>query len=106
MLSMSIIEVTPVPEHVAEGVVLPYDFLGGPEVNAFPPTAVNDLRSSRRVFYTPLYGGAWIFTRYADIRQLFQDHEHLVPNVLGVPPTRTAQNKIPLNLNPPEHTVW
>lgn len=39
---------------------------------------MDGVRKQHRVFYTSMYGGFWVFTRYEDIRAILQD-----PNTFG-----------------------
>lgn len=95
----------PVPDHVRPDDVLPYDFVHGPEIRADPSGCLDGIRDRRAVFYSTFYGGFWVFTRYDDIRRLFQDHELLQQNE-GTPHVPYGRKFIPLRLNPPEHIAY
>lgn len=89
------------PEHVID-----YDHINGPEVIAFPPSALDELRERHRVFYSERYGGFWVFTRFEDIRAILQDHETFGQHAGGLPHNPYPRIHIPLMLNPPEHTIY
>ncbi|MDB5575589.1 MAG: cytochrome [Bradyrhizobium sp.] len=95
----------PVPDHVAPEYVRDYDFVHGPEIKADPSACLDGIRDERPVFYSTFYGGFWVFTRYDDIRKLFQDHELLRQNE-GTPHVPYGRKFIPLRLNPPEHIAY
>lgn len=97
-----------IPTHVPPELVVDYDPVTGPEVNAFPPSALDGgLRERYRVFYTPFGVGHWVFTRYEDIRAIYEDPELFVQEgtLPGVDGTFAA-SMIPLTFNPPEHRSW
>ena len=89
------------PEHV-----ISYDHIYGPEVAAFPPSAIDGFRDEHRVFYSTMYGGFWVFTRFADIRAILQDPETFGQHADGLPHNPYPKIHIPLMLNPPEHGVY
>ena len=95
----------PFPAHVRPEDVLPYDFVHGPEIRANPSACLDGIRDQRAVFYSTFYGGFWVFTRYDDIRKLFQNHELLEQNE-GTPHVPYGRKFIPLRLNPPEHIAY
>jgi cytochrome P450 len=93
-------------EDVSSDIVLPYDHIYGPEVSAFPPSAVDRYRERLPIFYSSEYGGFWVLTRYADIRAVFQDTETFIQHSGGLPYNPYSKIHIPLMLNPPEHTKY
>ncbi|HTU13112.1 MAG TPA: cytochrome P450 [Allosphingosinicella sp.] len=95
----------PFPNHVRAEDVLPYDFVHGPEIRANPNACLDGIRDQRAVFYSTFYGGFWVFTRYDDIRKLFQNHALLEQNE-GTPHVPYGRKFIPLRLNPPEHIAY
>jgi cytochrome P450 len=95
-----------VPEHVPAELVIPYDHIAGPEVTSFPPTSLQSFRD-HRIFFSPLYGGFWVLTRYADIRQVFQDPTTFGQNQsTSIPMVPFARPRVPVSLDPPEHMRW
>lgn len=94
-----------IPSHVPLADVLDYDFVRGLEIMADPPAALDGIREQRPFFYSSLYGGFWVFTRYDDIRAAFQDPGLLKQNE-GVPRVPYGRKFIPLRLDPPEHISY
>lgn len=98
-------DVRNVPGHVPAELVLDYDPVNGPEIQAFPPSVLDGLRDKHRAFYTAFGGGYWILTRHEDIRAAYED-----PELFAQPGTLVdntfAPVLIPLTMNPPEHKVW
>jgi cytochrome P450 len=90
-----------VPAHVPPELVVDYDPQAGPEVLAFPPSALNKYRD-RPIFFTPFGGGFWVVTRFADIKDVMQGYETF-PQWGTLTPNWTGRKHIPLRLNPPEH---
>jgi cytochrome P450 len=66
--------------------------------------AYSDLRENYRVFFSPLYGGFWVFTRYEDIKEALQ-HPELWSSRHSAIPTR-EMSLPPLTSDPPQHTVY
>lgn len=99
-------QATVIPSHVPAELVVDYDPVTGPEINAFPPSALDGLREPYRIFYTMFQGGIWILTRHEDIRAAYEDPE-LFPQIgtLSVSSAFGPQ-LIPLTLNPPAHRQW
>ena len=94
------------PEHVPPELVVPFDQLNGPEVMSFPPTAALSMAHGKPVFYSSYYGGFWVFTRYDDIRSIYQNPEVFVQWSQGFPANPFSKLYKPLYLNPPEHMPW
>ena len=94
------------PEHVPPDLVVPFDQLNGPEVMSFPPTAALSMAHGKPVFYSSYYGGFWVFTRYDDIRSIYQNPEVFVQWSQGFPANPFSKLYKPLYLNPPEHMPW
>jgi cytochrome P450 len=96
----------PAQAHVAPGAIVDYDYMDGPEIKRHPPSCVDSFREDHRAMYSRLYGGAWILTRFDDIRAVFIDSEHFLQWPDGVPPTPYGAVDIPGHLNPPLHTSY
>jgi len=94
------------PEHVPPELVVPFDQLNGPEVMSFPPTAAVGIGAERPVFYSNYYGGFWVFTRYEDIRAIYQNPDVFIQWSQGFPANPFSKLYKPLYLNPPEHIAW
>jgi len=94
------------PSHVPPDLIVPFDQLNGPEVMAFPPTAALGVGRERPVFYSSFYGGFWVFTRYEQIRAIYQDPVHFKQWSQGLPVNPYTKLYKPLFLDPPEHMPW
>ncbi len=94
------------PSHVPPELVVPFDQLNGPEVLNFPPTAILDIAAERPVFYSSFYGGFWVFSRYEDIRRIYQSPDLFKQWSKGVPANPFTKLYKPLYLDPPTHMPW
>jgi hypothetical protein len=95
-----------VPQHVPPELVVPFDFMRGDYVHAFPPEAVEGFRD-RPVLFSPALGGFWLLTRYEDIREIFHDAETFVQSPSGtIPAIQLSRSLIPSTLNGDEHREW
>jgi cytochrome P450 len=90
------------PDHVPSALAISFDLANGPEVMSFPPCAHEELRKRGRAFYSKDYGGFWIFTRYEDIRAIFQNHSAFIQGG-EIPALPFGKKFKPLMVDPPEH---
>jgi len=97
-------KITDYASHVPPHLKVAFDFADGPEIYAFPPTAAEAYRRETPTFYSTFYGGFWLFTRYEDVRAVFQDWELFAPDP-GVP-HYSEHRFVPLHLSPPDHTTY
>lgn len=95
-----------IPEHVPAELVVPFDQLNGPEIHNFPPTAALGIGEEKPVFYSSLYGGFWVFTRFEDARAIYLNPDVFAQWPNGFPPNPFSKLYKPLYLNPPEHLPW
>ena len=63
-----------VPGHVPPDAVQAFDYHHDPRVSA-DPFGVFDAARGKRAFFSPTYGGYWVLTGAADIREAFQHPE-------------------------------
>ena len=63
------------------------------------------IRERCPVAWSPLYGGHWMVTRYDEVQDVLRRHEvfSAAENAL---PSNVAGKAIPLQYDPPEHTVY
>lgn len=94
-----------VPSHVPGQLVCPYDYMRHFASTEHPPASLDDIRDERRAFYSSLYGGHWVLTRYDDIRTAFTDYQTFGQWRLDLPPTPYVSVQLPIHLDPPEHTA-
>jgi len=102
----SLIELEPVPPHVAPERVLDFDMF-------HPVGGEGDLHAAWRrlqapgvpaLVWTPRNGGHWIATRARWIREMFADYEHFSSKCIFLPKESGEQYRfIPTSMDPPEH---
>ncbi len=96
-----------VPDHVAAEHVFDFDIYNDPEIRSDLHAAYARLaRSAPPVFYTPANGGHWMVTRFDMMSEVVRDYEHFSTRMLQIPPVENAPLLLPLNLDPPEHTLY
>jgi cytochrome P450 len=93
-----------VPAHVPPELVVPFDQYHGEAVMAFPPTAA--LQPGKPIFYSSMYGGFWVVTKYETARAIYQDPDRFHQWSKGIPANPFSKLYKPLYLNPPDHMVW
>lgn len=92
------------PDYVPPGLRCPWDHYRDPALVRDPIGCYDDLRSRYRVFFSQLYDGFWVFTRYDDILRTLQNPE-LWSSMYTSIPARTNQ-LLPINLDPPDHARY
>jgi cytochrome P450 len=93
-----------VPDHVPADLVVPLDHWNGPDFLANPTGFWDPLRDRFRVFWSPLLGGFWCLTRYADIHEAFQQPDLFSNRYINIPGREVRL--LPISLDPPEHTKY
>jgi cytochrome P450 len=96
---------TTVPLHVPDALVRDFDHISDPEFLAEPFSALERLRADRVVF-SHHWGGYWVPTRAADIREAYQRHDLFSNYPAGLPARAGGTPIIPEELDPPEHTKY
>jgi cytochrome P450 len=94
----------PVPAHVPLGLVRDIDYLspGDATGESDPLLAWKKIKdTSPAIFWTPRYGGHWVFTQAEDIETAQLDHERFSMRGHSIPMNITPN--VPLELDPPEH---
>jgi len=94
------------PEHVPVDLVVPFDQHHGPEVMAFPPTAVTAIAATKPIFWSSFYGGFWVVGHYEHARYIYQNPQLFKQWAKGVPANPFSKLYKPLYLDPPEHRPW
>ena len=82
-----------------------FDYHHDPGI-ASDPFGVFDAARGRRAFRSERYGGYWVLTEAADIRDAFQHPEWFSSRITGIPPTPRPRRLLPLELDPPEHGIY
>jgi cytochrome P450 len=93
-----------VPDHVPPELVHPLDQWNGADFLANPIGYWDDIRPTTRVFWSPLHGGFWCLTRYADIHEVFQRTEDFSSRLTNIPGRKVRL--LPISLDPPEHRSY
>jgi cytochrome P450 len=98
-------EPDPIPAHVPAEVVRSFDYHHDPRFVADPFGPFDEVRG-QRAFFSPAYGGYWVLTEAADIREAFQRPELFSSRITGIPPVLRPRRFLPLELDPPEHGAY
>jgi len=108
----------PRPEHVPESLVYDFDLFRDPGLLADPHARVIQmLAEAPGVFWTPRYGGHWMFISHAanftaarhteGFSSSFRTPEMVASFMQRLPPDiGHIPNAVPINLDPPEHGVY
>ena len=75
-----------------------------------PDSVIGPIREERPLVHSDRYGGFWVITRYDDVTQAALDHESFTSAVAGttiIPPSQPRTYPLlPIELDPPEHTLY
>ena len=75
-----------------------------------PERVFGPIRDEHPLVHSDLYGGFWVLTRYDDVTAAALDHEAFtsaVPGTTLIPPSQPREYPLlPLELDPPEHSVY
>lgn len=93
-----------IPDHVPPSAVVSWNHYDDLSLRKDPVGCYDRLRSEHGAFYSPLFGGFWVVTRYEDARAALQD-PGLWSSVDSAIPTR-PNRLLPVNLDPPQHTKY
>jgi len=93
-----------VPAHVPAHLVWCYDFATDPLFEKDPLEAQLALtKGAPEIFFSPLRGGFWVLTRFADIRdasrqpEIFSNYPAMIPAAVG-----RSRKMAPIEIDPPE----
>jgi cytochrome P450 len=92
-------------EHVDPTLVRDFDYHAGAAFLVDPFRAL-DLARGDRAFFSVSYGGYWVLTRYADIREAFQRPDLFSSTQFSIPAGVYPRTMRPLALDPPDHTRY
>lgn len=101
-------EATGIPEHVPAELVRPFDILNDPDVVADPWTALDRVRDETPILWSPEYGGYWLVSGPAEVREIAQDGETFSNYPGGFPPVSSGSGRklVPIELDGEEHRRW
>ena len=75
-----------------------------------PESVIGPIREEHPLVHSDLYGGFWLLTRYDDVTRAALDHESFTSAVVGTtdhPAVAAADDPLlPIELDPPEHTLY
>lgn len=96
-----------VPDHVGPEHVFEFDIYEDAQIKRDLHAAYARLqREAPPVFYTPANGGHWLVTRMDIMAEIVRDYEHFSTRMLQIPAIEGAPLLLPLNVDPPEHTLY
>ncbi len=75
-----------------------------------PDRVIGPIREEHPLLHSDLYGGFWLLSRYDDVTRAALDHESFTSAVVGttvIPPSQPREHALlPIELDPPEHTLY
>ena len=92
------------PRHVAEELVVDFDYREPPGHTIDVHLAWKRLHDGPDIVWTPRHGGHWIATRADDIDVMQTDHKRFSYRNITIPPLPEAPQLAPLEYDPPQHT--
>jgi len=98
-------EETPSPAAQAARLVEAFDHWD-PELAEDPFPVYEALRERCPVAHSDVYGGFFILSRYEDIQSAARNHQTFSSRSLLIPAMGRTPNSPPLDLDPPEHTLF
>jgi cytochrome P450 len=93
-----------VPAHVPEALVYEWDHFAQPEIRDDPIGAYEHLHERGRMLFSPLNGGFWFLTNYADIHEALQRPDLWSSKYTSVP--ARDSRLLPLSLDAPDHAKY
>lgn len=92
-------------DHVDPALVRDFDYHAGAAFRLDPFVALDRARGDR-AFFSTSYGGYWVLTRFADIREAFQRPDLFSSQHFSIPAGAYPRTMRPLELDPPDHTRY
>jgi cytochrome P450 len=91
-----------IPAHIASERVFEFDIYHDPRFTEdLHDSYAQVLRQAPDIFWTPLNGGHWCVSRYADIVEVVKDYENFSAREMQIPRVPNPPTYIPLSLDPP-----
>jgi cytochrome P450 len=97
-----------IPEHVAPERVFYFDMYEDAAIRSDLHAQYARLHreAPAGIFYTPANGGHWMVTGHDLISEVVKDFEHFSSRESQIPRIENPPLMLPLNLDPPEHTLY
>jgi len=93
-----------VPEHVPHGLVYEFEHYANPAYAQDPFRVFDEVaREAPPIFWSPLLGGFWVVTRFADVTEVYRNNTMFSSAQIGVPAAVMPYKLRPLQSDPPEH---
>jgi cytochrome P450 len=98
---------SPVPAHVSPDRVYEFDMYWDPRLMADLHGGFEEvIRDAPAPFWTPLNGGHWVITKYAQCEEVCRDYAHFSTTENQIPRVKHPQVFIPLHYDPPKATPF
>jgi cytochrome P450 len=94
-----------IPDHVPAELVRVFNHFNDAEVQRDPIGFYDEIRRSERpIFYSPLFGGFWVLTKFAHQLEVLQSPQRFRNEHMSFPGKSVWPRKlIPVEMDPPEH---
>ena len=93
-----------VPDHVPAGLVRDFNYFDQPDCDGDPHAAWKLLHDGPDLIYSPHFGGHWVVTRGALMREILQDHDRFSSTRNAIPSSPSPFRLAPIEYDPPDHT--
>jgi cytochrome P450 len=98
-----------VPAHVPPELVFKWDHFAQPEIQSDAIGAYEHMSERGRILFSPLHGGFWFLTNYADLHEALQRPDLWSSKYVSIPardiPTRDDR-LLPIGLDAPDHAKY
>lgn len=96
------------PDHIPSDLVVDFDFYNIPGTDVDLHQAwVNARDNAPDIFWTPRNGGHWVLTRTEDMEVIQNDYERFTHEVTPtIPVVNSVGRTLPVQCDPPEHTIY
>ena len=96
-----------VPDHVPADLVFEFDIYNDDRLTGEAHASYAFLHEEAPdIFYTPLNGGHWVFTRFEHCFEVVRDYEHFSVREMQIPRVPNPPVFIPLSLDPPANIPY
>lgn len=93
------------PDHVPQELVFEFDMYDVPGGGTDAQAAYYALQQSHPdIFWTPMNGGHWVFTRADDVEGILRNTQVFSSTRILIPRDDSAPRLVPIEIDPPRHT--